>query len=47
MGVKHFYIQFGVAPINDLCLLGLDFLKASITDLSNDILDIVGGESPH
>lgn len=48
IGSQTFLHSVCVAPINDVCLLGLDFLKAtgSIIDLSNDILDIEGEKVP-
>ena len=48
VGGQTFLLSVCVAPINDLCLLGLDFLKAtgSIIDLGNDILDIGGDRVP-
>ena len=37
-----------VAPIKELCLLGLDFFKATgcVFDLANDILEIAGNVFP-
>ena len=48
IGTQTFLHSVCVAPINDLCLLGLDFLKVteSIIDLSNDMLDIEGEKVP-
>ena len=43
-GDQTFLQSVCVAPINELCLLGLDFLKATgcVLDLASDILKITG-----
>ena len=47
-GDQTFLHTVCVAPIKELCLLGLDFLKATgcVLDLANDILEIAGDVFP-